>query len=264
MKASTVAALERINREFYHRRALEFSDSRSHGWPGWQLVLELARGHLRSERISVLDLACGNARFLPQLERLVSAAGPNVRYLGVDASVALLALAARAADAPRASKQATGFEPINRRLFAADLVHRPLAQLDPSARFDLIVSFGLMHHIPSRARRLRLLKTSAERLSPGGLLAVSFWQFGDKERFQDRFRPWNDPEAGGVDPEDLEDGDSLLAWGDAGAVRYCHFASPIEARSLVEGLGLDAIASFTADGSTKDLNLYWVLRRPRS
>jgi SAM-dependent methyltransferase len=185
-----------------------------------------------------------------------------MRYLGIDASVPLLAEAARV-PGPVVKKGASGFDPVDRRLLAADLVHRPLAEIDSRARFDLIVLFGLMHHVPSRARRLRLLEASAERLSPGGLLAVSFWQFGDRERFEGRFRSWHDPEAAGVDPEDLEEGDALLAWGDAGAVRYCHFAGPAEAETLVDPLGLEVLANFSADGNSNDLNLYWVLRRPR-
>lgn len=263
MKASTVAALERINRHFYRRRAREFSDTRQRPWPGWQRVLELAREHLASDRISVLDLGCGNGRFLAELERVLGGGERAVGYLGIDASVPLLADTARAPKS-LAKEGASGpgsVDRVDRRLLAADLVRRPLAEIDARARFDLIVLFGLMHHIPSRARRRALLGACVERLPPGGILAVSFWQFGDHERFAGRLRSWNDPQAAGVDPEDLEEGDALLAWGDAGAVRYCHFADPIEAGALVDPLGLEVLANFSADGGSHDLNLYWILRK---
>ncbi|MCP4203997.1 MAG: class I SAM-dependent methyltransferase [bacterium] len=254
MKASTVAALERINREFYRRRAAEFSDTRSRPWPGWQRVLELVRRNLDSQRISILDLGCGNGRLLPELGRALGGDKQEVSYLGVDVSAPLLAIAARAGQADRAAALRVP------RLVAADLVARPLAELEPAASFDLIFNFGLMHHVPSFGARRRLLAESAGRLRPGGVLAVSFWQFGDRERFRRRLVSWR-AAADRVDPGDLEAGDCLLAWGDSGAVRYCHFANEAEAEALVEELELERLSSFREDGVSRDLNLYYVLRK---
>lgn len=247
MKASTVAALERINREFYRLRAREFSDTRKQPWPGWQRVSDLARKHLGPGRISVLDLGCGNGRFGTELDRLLGSAGLEISCLGIDSSVPLLGLAAAKSGSIGVGEQS---------FVAGDLVHRPLAQLAGRARFDLIVNFGLMHHIPSQRARAQLLAASAEHLRIGGLMAVSFWQFGGLERFENRTISWLGCQD--VDPEDLEAGDRLLAWGESGAARYCHFTSPAEAEALVGPLGLEEISSFRSDGKTDDLNLYWV------
>jgi len=261
MKASTVAALERINQAFYSRRASEFSDTRKQPWPGWRRVLELARDYLKGSRISVLDLGCGNGRFFDELGPALGSPKVEISYLGIDASWPLLTLAARTVAAGGWSTS---------RLVVADLVHRPLAELEAATRFDLIVNFGLMHHVPSRKARRRLLVACAGRLRQGGVLAVSFWQFGDRERFRRRFLPWRDAAEGGpdapaalaaIDERDLEAGDHLLAWGDAGAVRYCHFADEREAGALVAELGLEPLSSFREDGGSGNLNLYKVLRK---
>lgn len=259
MKASTVKALEEINRSFYSRRASEFSETRTQPWPGWQRVLELVLDLVDRPRISVLDLGCGNGRFRAELEPALASSSLEASYLGLDASWPLLMRASGAVSA--------GLSPMPRWV-AADLAGQPLAEIHPDQSFDLIVNFGLMHHVASHRARRRLLEVSAGRLREGGIVAVSFWQFGDRDRFKRRFLPWSDLDRRPalsrmpIDPGDLEAGDHLLAWGDEGAVRYCHHVDEAEAKALVEGLGLDELASFRDDGGSRDLNLYKVLRRP--
>jgi len=255
MKASTVAALERINRSFYAQWATEFSATRTKPWPGWDRVFEIVKQHLGSEGFSILDLGCGNSRLLEPLESFF---GSRILYRGVDASVPLLALARSASERCRPA------------LHAANLVDEPLSEIAPAERFDLIVAFGLMHHLPSFALRQRLVTAAASRLRSGGLMAVSFWQFETKERFRRRFIPWlryssefsSRPEA--LEVEDLESGDHLLAWGDSGAVRYCHFADSAEAKAVVSVPELKTLVTFEDDGASNDLNLYWVLEKSHS
>lgn len=263
MKASTVEVLDRINRDFYRELASEFSETRKRPWPGWKRLFDLAKqslGRMVGERsaserdqarLSILDLGCGNGRLLPELD---GAFGGGVSYLGLDASVPLLALAAR-------TSGTTGASPVS--FVASDLVGEPLAELESGPRFDLILAFGFLHHVPSLERRHRVLTAAVGLLGPGGLLAVSFWQFGDRERFRRRFLLWEalSPRFGRLDPSDLEPGDHLLAWGESGAVRYCHHAAPAEAERLVTSLGLTVVACFAADGESGDMNLYYLLRR---
>lgn len=251
MQASTVAILDRINRDFYRDRAAEFSATRGRPWSGWDRLLDLVAE--RSERPSnstgsaILDLGCGNGRLLP---RLMAKLGSEISYLGVDLSSPLLAQAASRGEAIEAA------------FVAADVVADPLAALGARARFDLVTAFGLLHHVAGLDRRRKVLLEAARRLRPGGWLAVSFWQFGRLERFERRFMPWSEL-AGrdSIDESDLEPGDHLLAWGEAGAVRYCHHASPDEADALMRGTGLVRVARFYADGKTGDLNLYHLWRR---
>jgi SAM-dependent methyltransferase len=135
----------------------------------------------------------------------------------------------------------------------------------PAGAFDLLVVFGLLHHVPGRETRAKLLTTLARGLGPAGTLIVTFWQFGARERFQKKFRSWesfNRKSRRPIDLTQLEAGDQLLSWGeDPTAQRYCHFISPEEAQLLLSNLKLRCLDAFSADGTTGDLNQYYLLGR---
>ncbi len=236
MDQKTVESLSAINRSFYERLAGPFSDSRAGPWQGWTRLLS----HLGdSDPLSVLDLGCGNgrfARFLDEhLERPLS-------YLGIDQSAALIRCA---------RDDLAGIAGVTVR--QADL-------LDPEdlGCHDLIVAFGLMHHLPGFHSRRALMQRAAASLRPGGLLAVTFWQLAGKERFRRRIIPWREQAA--IDESQLEEGDMLLRWTQGGeGVRYCHHTSPEEADGLAASTDLTIVDRYLADGKTRDLNLYLIL-----
>ncbi len=263
MDERTAAALGRLNRAFYERFAEDFSRTRRRPWPGWERLLEAPGAAelaaLASRRRRILDAGCGNGRFAAFLEERL---GSDLDYLGVDASPALLGIARERAGDARST----------RRFLALDLVADAGAGL-PAGPFDLVAALGLLHHVPGAGRRRALLAALARRLAPGGCLALAFWQFGDRERFRRRIVPWetyNRTAAEPIDPNRLDEHDVLLAWGDAetdplaaGRVRYCHWTTPPEAEALARATALETGARFRADGETGDLNLYYLLRRPK-
>ena len=263
MHPSTQAALRRINRDFYDRHAADFDRTRHPGgWPGWRRVLEAATVRLQAadtaeasetrRPLRVLDVGCGNGRFALFLDR-----NPDLRserpfnYLGIDSSAELIERA-RSACADRG----------HIRFEVADL---EVANLEPT--FDFVTLFGVVHHLPGFDNRRRALERAAVALAPGGLLAVTCWQFTDDPRFESRRLDWG-PDAG-VDPAELEPGDHLLRWGpgDPGARRYCHHTDEDELDRLVGGLPLTETARYRADGAGDRQNLYWLgargLRRDR-
>jgi SAM-dependent methyltransferase len=194
---------------------------------------------------SILDVGCGHGRFLRFLRKRLD--GPFA-YLGIDSSRPLL----------RRIESAPGVLRIEADLLAGEL------PAGPAASFDLIAVFGLLHHLPGLENRSRLLHELRARLRPAGVLALSFWQFGERPRFQRRVLPWRLVEES-VDIGDLEPGDLLLSWGEPvegdapQPRRYCHYAPPDEAAALTAGLGLRELDRFRADGRSDDLNLYVVL-----
>ncbi|MEE8138936.1 MAG: class I SAM-dependent methyltransferase [Thermoanaerobaculia bacterium] len=262
MNRRTMEALNRLNRVFYEEHAEPFSATRRRPWPGWDRVVERLELRLQDagrQTASILDLGCGNGRFGALLAERLDLPSD---YCGVDASRKLLS---EARSRSRRGREWRG------RYLLADLVIDGLDSLSLDAPFDLIALFGLLHHLPSFERRRALLAETAGLLRAGGLLAVSFWQFGASERFLKRVIPWaehNRQSAEKIALRELETGDLLLAWGEAAskpggaAKRYCHFADPREAETLVGSVGLPVLESFSSDGEGGALNLYYLLECP--
>jgi hypothetical protein len=180
-----------------------------------------------------------------------------IHYVGIDDSQALLA------DARKALEGIAKLE-----LHHADVTADRWDERLGAARFDLVVAFGLLHHLPGRATRRALIETLAARLSATGLCALAVWRFADFERFRARIVPWEDlhelrsAAACRIDRAELEPGDHLLRWGpDASRARYCHFLAAEETCELISTASLECVASFAADGRSGDLNHYYLLRK---
>lgn len=249
MNRETVERLRVLDREFYRSSAAAFDASRRSPWPGWRRVLETTD---RGREVSILDVGCGNGRFGLLAEEVL---GVRLRYCGVDASVELL-------------RAARSRGPADWRLEKSDFLDESLPAATDRAGFDLVGCFGVMHHVPGFENRRALVRRMVRRVAPGGLLAVSFWQFGAVERFRRRVVPWSELKTsanGPIDTSQLEAGDFLLRWGDLEAdpapLRFCHYCDPEEAERLVSGLDLEPVESFRADGRGDDLNLYHLLGR---
>lgn len=245
MNQTTADRLHRINREFYRRRGEEFSVTRRRPWPGWARALEEYRARRRTPRPGgVLDLGCGNGRLSAFL---APALGADHLYLGVDASPPLLAEARRhPGRMPRS------------RFAVTDLLASswPLAV---DSLFTWVVAFGMLHHVAGSANRRRFMTRLGRRVAPGGMAAVSFWQFADHPRFRRRVVGWARD-----DRRRVEAGDFLLRWGDGDAVRYCHHVDDTEAGELAVASGLERVAVYRSDGEGGALNLYLLLARPAS
>jgi SAM-dependent methyltransferase len=201
----------------------------------------------------VLDVGCGNGRFAAFLARR----GARFGYLGIDASPPLLERA-------RARRLPVGSASYR----CADFVETPPGDCIPPRGFSLVVLCGVLHHVPGREQRLRLLRALAARLRPGGLLALTSWQFEAVQRFSKRLLAWEDFNRSARDPIDLsqlEPGDHLLPWGEPGAesgraLRYCHFTNDTEMRELLAEASLECVDVFSADGREGNLNRYFLVR----
>jgi SAM-dependent methyltransferase len=247
MKQATQRALAAINARFYAQSAEEFSATRARPWPGLGRALASSAARSGDVRASVLDIGCGNGRALPALHARY---GSALRYLGIDASEPLLAIAHERWGGPGV------------RFERCDFLATPADAALPADRYALCLLLGVLHCVPGEDARAALLRSAGTRLAVGGTLIATIWRYDRDPRFaqrciaRERF-PQVAPE---LDPEDLDPGDQLLTFGGgAGPARYAHFPSPDEIERLLARSSLSLHARFSADGAGQQLNEYLVL-----
>jgi SAM-dependent methyltransferase len=291
MDEKTARMLCEINNSFYRDNAASFSATRQRPWPGWTACLEQmggigARGlwahapHARdgSREFRVFDLACGNLRF----EDFLANALPDARVAvyAVDNCNALLpwgaphggqagggAAGGAQAGAPHAPHTPHGGQPhiTYQNLDILEALHsgKRLSDCIAAPRCELSVSFGLMHHVPLPEHRAAILAALVEQTRPGGLVAVSFWQFLNDEARARKAQATHARALQELGLPQLGDNDFLLGWQNApGTYRYCHSFTDAELDQLAQSVAEHAstLARFAADGSTGKLNSYLLLR----
>ncbi len=307
MNRETARALCQLNTEFYERNAASFSQTRTVPWEGWRRCMAAcgfddSDGAALDQPVnaqtadSVLDIACGNLR----LEAFLANTYPHIdwSFFAVDNCEPLVA----SGQEDVAKKVHFTCEDIVSNLLdglpAAELANVPaLAAATP---FDLVVSFGFLHHIPSFDLCQRFLLEALSQVKPGGYLVVSFWQFlndpakrakieqthaealaffeSDAEtRANDRdaldrgagSSSSSDPDLSYLKPpailaDSLEPNDYFLGWkNEPGNYRYCHHFSGEEIDRIITALAPHAtvVESFSADGKPGNLNRYVVFKR---
>lgn len=161
-----------INRRFYAEHAGTFGASRRWPWPGWTRLVDdwLACCRTDSTPLRVFDVGCGNGRFGAFLLAHLAERAPSrrVHYLAVDAEPALVDQA-RVALEPFAE---AGHRLEYGVLDLEEALPSEWSRAHPGAGsgFDLVVLFGVLHHVPGRARRLALVDDLGKCLAPGPAL----------------------------------------------------------------------------------------------
>lgn len=307
MNRETARALCQLNTEFYERNAASFSQTRTAPWEGWRRCMAAcgfddSDGAALDQPVnaqiadSVLDIACGNLRF----ETFLANAYPHIdwSFFAVDNCEPLVA---------------SGQEDIAKKVhFTCEDIVSILLEGLPAAEpantpafaaatpFDLVVSFGFLHHIPSFDLRQRFLLEALSQVKPGGYLVVSFWQFLNdpakrakieqthaealaffagcaETRANDRDaldRGAGSSSSGNPDlscpkltaffADSLEPNDYFLGWkNEPSNYRYCHHFSNEEIDRIIAALAPHAtvVESFSADGKPGNLNRYVVFKR---
>ena len=307
MNRETARALCQLNTEFYERNAASFSQTRTVPWEGWRRCMAAcgfddSDGAALDQPVdaqiadSVLDIACGNLRF----EAFLANAYPHIdwSFFAVDNCEPLVA---------------SGQEDVAKKVHftCEDLVSNlldglPAAEpanvpaLAAATPFDLVVSFGFLHHIPSFDLRQQFLLEALSQVKPGGYLVVSFWQFLNdpakrakieqthaealaffascaETRANDRDaldRGAGSSSSGNPDlscpkltaffADSLEPNDYFLGWkNEPSNYRYCHHFSNEEIDRIITALAPHAtvVESFSADGKPGNLNRYVVFKR---
>jgi tRNA (uracil-5-)-methyltransferase TRM9 len=252
MDNRTIDRLNQLNKQFYQSVATDFNFSRNYYWQGWQQVLKVIKNNFGDKEIPVLDVGCGNGRFASFLEE----GKTNFRYYGLDSSQKLLNLA---------SKQVSLKTKTNFLYF--DIVDRLknnqfetfFKEKNMNDPFDLIVSFGVLHHIPSFNLRKSFFHSLADSLNKNGILVITAWQFLDNPKLKERLIEFDKV---GIHKNDVEENDYLLDWrrGEQ-AIRYCHLTTKKEISELIKETNLKIIEMYKADSKTNNLNQYYILKK---
>lgn len=163
-------ALHPIVPGFGPDRAAHYDAQAALSLPGVQAMYELGVSALTSQldghdTASLLFVGVGTgAELVPYKQFAV----PRWRFTGVDPSDAMLAVA-------RNRLEPEGL------LARTDLHAGPLATLPPGPPFDGAQMLGVLHHVPTHAERLALLREVTRRLRPGAPLVIGCRVGGDPE-----------------------------------------------------------------------------------
>ena len=249
MKPVMKAKLNAINREFYSRFAREFSKMRSEGAHEMGRIVSRIKTGSR-----VLDVGSGNGRMGIRLVR----EDEHLRYVGIDSCEELLKIARDSVSLeldPNAASRVT-FVPVD----IIDSKWVEAVRKESSLEcFDVVLLIAVLHHVPGREERRRILCQAREILASKGRIIVSAWQFPESERMQKKIVPWITI---GIDDKELEPSDALLVWRRGGiGYRYCHWISESELDELAESAGLSILETFRSGGYEGNLSLYGVLSK---
>ena len=241
MQPEITDRLLRINAQFYQDYASPFSATRQRLQPGVQRIIPLI-----PPEASILDLGCGNGEFWLCLFRN----GFYGHYVGLDFSPQLLEIA-------RENSRKAFLPSISAPFFQqADLSTDTWANCLPEGMASFILAFAVLHHIPSTALRIKILKKVRLLLKAGGQFIHSEWQFLNSSRLRERIQPWSTV---GLNESDVEEGDFLLDWRREGhGVRYVHHFTPVELEALAQECSFTVREQYASDGEGGRLGLYQI------
>lgn len=216
--------------DLYTTYAKDFSNTRKSSWIGWKNLLQE-----NIDFTTVLDLGCGNARFL---EFLLNNQIHPKKYLGVDNSKILLNIASKKFSL---DKHFTFLD--------LNLEDSSMTSLITD-KFSLIVLFGLIHHMHTFEMRVNLFKAISTFLKNQNARAfVTLWQFKKMKNWESKII------------EKLSNQDYILSFGNSKARRFVHNTTDEELQELCKLANLKIIKSFESDGKSLNLNKYFLLQK---
>lgn len=228
----------------YETIAEDFSRTRGTFWKELLFVRDLI-----PKGTHLLDIGCGNGRFLGAFEdKISSALSKNegrslfgINYTGIDFSKGLVHVATKR----YSSRAHTSF-----------IVGDALALPFPDHSFDNTVSFAVIHHIPSRKYRVQFLNEASRVTKPGGLIIITAWNVW-------RAKPWIILQYAikkilGLTHIDF--GDAFLGFGKEKNARYVHALSKRELFSLAKEAGLSVEKFDTIRRPSGEENFFMILK----
>jgi len=224
MDQKTARLMSALTTQFYQHVGSSFSATRQAAWDGWHDLLAYvapANGH----PLQVLDLACGNLRF----ERFLAQQGVAFVSHAFDNCDELVMLGKDGLEAMPGTHEVDYHHiDLAETLFGG----QALAAMLNVPPCDLCVAFGFMHHLALPSQREQVIEAMVGSARPGGVIAVTFWQFAHNKRLMSKAVP----------VEGGDEGDYLLGWQQERDVwRYCHSFSESEIDGVARSCGGEAL-----------------------
>ena len=139
-------------RQAYDQIAPEFSQTRADVWPELnQLIAQIKAG------AHVLDVGCGNGRLRLLFKDV------KINYIGCDISAGQL----------KQAQQHDRFQLPDQQFVLGNITALPFAENS----FEAVFAVAMLHHLPSRAQRLKALTELYRVLKPGGRVYLTNWNF---------------------------------------------------------------------------------------
>ena len=253
MQSWVVEKILQLNQEFYQTFAFSFSQTRQRLQPG--ILMALNEIPLKG---NWLDLGCGNGA----LAREWALQRRQGLYLGLDFSPGLL-------EEARKNKPEVGLpKGLKIEFDQVDLNTEDWSALVSHIQWNGILSFAVLHHIPSLELRVKVLKQVHHLLPQEGRFIFSVWQFQHSPRLMARCLPW---ESIGISVDEVDEGDTLIDWrADArqeeGAmgVRYVHLYSRQELAQLAHLADFSIVDEYESDGRSGNLALYQIWHKSQN
>jgi tRNA (uracil-5-)-methyltransferase TRM9 len=258
--------LIQLNQDFYQKISQDFDKTRQYFWQGWNELIPYFYSHFKTkidlkQEIKILDLACGNGRFLEFLEQKTNL---KFDYTGIDSNPDLLKIAKEKIKDPF---KATF---LKENLFSQNTKEEDRLQLQQNTvlnqenKFDLIVCFGLIHHLPKDLVSA-FFENITNLLAKDGLLVFSIWDFLNFESVKKKIV--SDPEIlkqifikYKIEKGFLDEFDYFLDWKKGSfAVRYCRYFKDEIILEILKKQNLELMAKFRADGKEKGVNRYYLV-----
>lgn len=194
----------------YNLTADDFSRTRNFVWDLESLSEYISSGD------KILDLGCGNGRLFEILK------DKCIDYLGVDNSENLIEIARKKYPEAR-------FE-------TADVFNLPFQ----NDFFDKVFSIRALHHIPSKALRMKFLQEAKRVLKKDGILVLTCWNAWDSKCKINLLRMFKYGFLKIFRMAKLDFGDAFVPWFKTGnrIRRYYHFFTKSELRQSAEKSGL--------------------------
>ncbi|MFA6918668.1 MAG: class I SAM-dependent methyltransferase [Patescibacteria group bacterium] len=224
IKQDKVNKILRETHDIYNTIAGDFSVTRAKWWH----ILDELRGFVQ-DGDRVLDLGCGNGRLAELF------LDKNVSYLGVDSSEELIKIARE----KFANKKNIKFE-------VGDIIK---LDVTASQSFNLVFMLAVLHHIPTKELRLKILADIYKLLKPGGTLVMSNWNIFGIKKYRPMIVDYKYKLSQGV----WSFKDVFIPWKPIGAEsrRYVHSFAKGEMKNLLQKAGFEIQEIYYENKGTK-------------